>query len=211
MVQRIKSGMIDNSLDFTNKTITSPTITSPAINGNTAFNTNILFISSANSSVSIGTTSSSGELTVDGLGPYSGWSGGCLTRFGQLYQYEMNQYNTGPSNTSRTLFYYAYDHANWNTQYIKCIVRHTYYLEAGEGAWILDCQNGTARLLYNNNSGTSSFSFSNNTINANRRVTAVTFNPSTAYHSYGFTFEWNSAIEPENYSTTPTTNRIAFN
>lgn len=210
MVQRIKSGMIDNSLDFTNKTITSPTISAPTITGNSTFNTNTLVISSVNNSVSIGTTSSWGELTVEGLGRYSGWTGGCLTRLGQVMRYDMNQYNVGAGASSKLLFYYAYDHANWNSQYIKCIVKHVYYLEAGEGAWILDCQNGSARQLYDNNSRTTGFTFSNNTINSNRRITSVTFNPSAAWRSYAFTFEWYN-LDPQNYTTTPNNDSISFN
>lgn len=61
MVQRIKSGMIDNSLDFTNKTITSP-----SFSGNVSFDSGTLFVDSVNDRVGVGITNPAYNLAVAG-------------------------------------------------------------------------------------------------------------------------------------------------
>ena len=164
-----------------------------------------------NGNVGIGTYNPVAKLHVMGDGGY-GWGNGAHTKLNTTSRYDMGGYNSGASNVSRQLFYYAYDHVNWNTQYIKIIVRRTYYYSAGEAAFILDCGSGIARQLYSNNatlSGTP-FTFSNNTINGNHRVTSVTFNPGATYQSYYFTFEWTDGIMPISQTSTPQQNYISF-
>jgi len=164
-----------------------------------------------NGKVGIGTTNPAAKLHVDGDGGYS-WGNGTYTKRGYLSQYEMGGYNSGSSNASRQLLYYGYDQANWNTQYLKVIVRHSYYYTGGEAAYILDCQQSTARQLYNNNAGVGGtpFTFSDNNISGNHRVTSVTFNPGLTYHSYYFTFEWTDGFNASGQTSTPAPNGISF-
>jgi hypothetical protein len=165
----------------------------------------------ASGNVGIGTTSPSAKLHLNGDGGYS-WGNGTYTRLGTISRYDMGGYNSGASNVSRQLLYYAYDQANWNSQYIKVIVRHSYYYTGGEAAYILDCNHATARQLYNNNAGVGGtpFTFSNNDISGNHRVTSVTFNPGLTYHSYYFTFEWTEGINASGQTSTPAVNGISF-
>ena len=87
----------------------------------------------ANGNVGIGATNPAAKLHVDGDGGYS-WGNGTYTKLGTVSRYDMGGYNSGASNVSRQLLYYAYDQANWNTQYLKVIVRHSYYYTGGEAA-----------------------------------------------------------------------------
>jgi len=169
------------------------------------------YMSFRSANVGIGTTNPAAKLHVDGDGGYS-WGNGTYTKLGYVSRYDMGGYNTGPSNVSRQLLYYGYDQANWNTQYLKVIVRHSYFYTGGEAAYILDCQQSSARELYNNNAavGGTPFTFSNNNISGNHRVTSVTFNPGLTYHSYYFTFEWTDGFNPSGQTSTPSVNSISF-
>jgi len=170
-----------------------------------------MHIESSTGNIGIGTTNPAAKLHLDGDGGYS-WGNGTYTKRGYLSQYEMGGYNSGSSNASRQLLYYGYDQANWNTQYLKVIVRHSYYYTGGEAAYILDCQQSTARQLYNNNAGVGGtpFTFSHNNISGNHRVTSVTFNPGLTYHSYYFTFEWTDGFNASAQTSTPAVNGISF-
>ena len=159
----------------------------------------------------IGTVSPVAKLHIVGDGGY-GWGNGTYTRLGYASRYDMGGYNSGASNVSRQLLYYAFDQANWSTQYLKVIVKHSYYNTAGEAAYILDCRNGSARQLYNNNAGVGGtpFTFSNKNISGNHRVCSVTFNSGITYHSYYFTFEWTDGFNPSGQTSTPSVNSISF-
>jgi hypothetical protein len=172
---------------------------------------NARFVINGNGRIGIGTESPAAKLHVNGDGGYS-WGNGTYTKLGTISRYDMGGYNSGASNVSRQLLYYAYDQANWNTQYLKVIVRHSYYYTGGEAAYILDCNNSSARQLYNNNAGVGGtpFTFSNNDISGNHRVTSVTFNPGITYHSYYFTFEWTDGFNASGQTSTPAVNGISF-
>jgi len=160
--------------------------------------------------VGIGTTTPGAKLTV--MGNVQGWNGTTAKYADAHHDFYQNGYNSGVGNSNYTLFYYAYDHVNWNYQWIKVIVKRGYYYASGEAAYMINCQNGAAYELYNQqaNTSTASFSFSNNTINANRRVTTVTFVSPNTYMTWGFKIETFGIYHETTATSTPSNGNISF-
>jgi hypothetical protein len=159
----------------------------------------------------VGTTSaSSARLRVQGNSLQGG--DGTLYRFGDQYTYKFGPYNSQVGNTGRTLFASAYDQANWYTHYLKLKIKRGYYYESGYAEYMINCQNGTVTQVSNTNSGTTtaSITLSNNTVNANYRITTVSFVSPAAYNSWDFELEfWDRT--PIAWTTTPSPGQIALN
>ena len=162
------------------------------------------------STVSVGGGSSNERLFLSGS--VQGWNGTTARYANYHYDFYQNGYNSGVGNSNYTLFYYAYDQANWNYQTIKVIVKRGYYLASGEAAYMINCQNATVRELYNQdaNTTTASFSFSNNTINAYRRITTVTFLSPNTYMTWGFKIETFGINHSDTATSTPANGYISF-
>jgi hypothetical protein len=160
----------------------------------------------------VGTTSaSSARLRVQGNSLQGG--NGTLYRFGDQYTYKFGEYNSQVGNTGRTLFAYAYDQANWYHHYLKLKIKRSYYYQSGYAEYMINCQNGTVTQVSNTDSGTttSSITLSNNTVNANYRITTVSFVSPASYNSWDFELEFWGSMIPIAWTTTPSPGQIALN
>ena len=163
-----------------------------------------------NGSVGIGGSGATQRLFL--TGSVQGWNGTTARYSDYHFDFYQNGYNSGVGNSNYTLLYYAYDQANWNYQWIKVIVKRGYYWASGEAAYMINCQTAAVRELYNQdaNTTTASFSFSNNTINANRRVTTVTFVSPNTYMTWGFKIETFGIGHEPTSTSTPANGNISF-
>jgi hypothetical protein len=158
----------------------------------------------------VGQTSPLARLHVSGSA--QGFNGATAQYGGFHVDFYQEGYNSGVGNSNYTLFYYAYDQANWNYQWIKVIVKRGYYWSSGEAAYMINCEYGSVYELYNQQAGTStsSFTFSNNTINSNRRITTVTFVSPASYITWGFKIETFGIGHQSTKTGTPDNGYISF-